>query len=636
MTDSRAPHATLRRPLGALKRSRRPLASLAVIAALALGACTSGASSAGAAASSTATASEAVAASSSAGDTTNPPTLDEALAANAQASAVSDEEWSSSDAVEVVLAGTSASSTSESVAVEDGTLRISAAGVYRLSGSYEGQIVVDAPEDARVVLILDGATITNDSGAAILAETGDDLVISLSGASRIVDTSSAAESSLANAAIYADMDLTMTGEGSLEVSSTANDAITSTDDLTILSGSISVKAGDDGLRGKDSLSVLGGTITVESGGDGLKSDEDEDATAGYVLIRGGEISVVAGGDGIVAHSDALLAGGSIDIESGGGASTGAALETSSKGVKTGVYLIVEGADLSVDSADDSLHSDGAIRLSSGTLELASGDDGIHAEVAAVLDGADVTVSQSNEGLEAGLITVADGSVDITASDDGINGSGSTSVEAGAAAAAASSDETGAVEQQDQRQAGPGGGGADFTDSGELVTISGGSLVVNAGGDGLDSNGSISITGGTTTVWGPTNDGNGALDYNGTMSVTGGTLLAVGSAGMAEAPSSTEGAGWISAALSGAQGSKVRIVDSAGTEILSFTASKAFASIVYASAEITNGADYTIEVDGSSTSVTAGQAAAGMGGAMGGPGGPGGQGAPVAPGGPKAR
>ncbi|WP_428638958.1 carbohydrate-binding domain-containing protein [Schaalia sp.] len=633
MTDSRAPHATLRRPLGALKRSRRPLASLAVIAALALGACTSGASSAGAAASSTATASEAVAASSSAGDTTNPPTLDEALAANAQASAVSDEEWSSSDAVEVVLAGTSASSTSESVAVEDGTLRISAAGVYRLSGSYEGQIVVDAPEDARVVLILDGATITNDSGAAILAETGDDLVISLSGASRIVDTSSAAESSLANAAIYADMDLTMTGEGSLEVSSTANDAITSTDDLTILSGSISVKAGDDGLRGKDSLSVLGGTITVESGGDGLKSDEDEDATAGYVLIRGGEISVVAGGDGIVAHSDALLAGGSIDIESGGGASTGAALETSSKGVKTGVYLIVEGADLSVDSADDSLHSDGAIRLSSGTLELASGDDGIHAEVAAVLDGADVTVSQSNEGLEAGLITVADGSVDITASDDGINGSGSTSVEAGAAAAAASSDETGAVEQQDQRQAGPGGGGADFTDSGELVTISGGSLVVNAGGDGLDSNGSISITGGTTTVWGPTNDGNGALDYNGTMSVTGGTLLAVGSAGMAEAPSSTEGAGWISAALSGAQGSKVRIVDSAGTEILSFTASKAFASIVYASAEITNGADYTIEVDGSSTSVTAGQAAAGMGGAMGGPGG---QGAPVAPGGPGAR
>lgn len=633
MTDSRAPHATLRRPLGALKRSRRPLASLAVIAALALGACTSGASSAGAAASSAATASEAVAASSSAGDTTNPPTLDEALAANAQASAVSDEEWSSSDAVEVVLSGTSASSTSESVAVEDGTLRISAAGVYRLSGSYEGQIVVDAPEDARVVLILDGATITNDSGAAILAETGDDLVISLSGASRIVDTSSAAESSSANAAIYADMDLTMTGEGSLEVSSTANDAITSTDDLTILSGSISVKAGDDGLRGKDSLSVLGGAITVESGGDGLKSDEDEDATAGYVLIRGGEISVVAGGDGIVAHSDALLAGGSIDIESGGGASTGAALETSSKGVKTGVYLIVEGADLSVDSADDSLHSDGAIRLSSGTLELASGDDGIHAEVAAVLDGADVTVSQSNEGLEAGLITVADGSVDITASDDGINGSGSTSVEAGAAAAAASSDETGAVEQQDQRQAGPGGGGADFTDSGELVTISGGSLVVNAGGDGLDSNGSISITGGTTTVWGPTNDGNGALDCNGTMSVTGGTLLAVGSAGMAEAPSSTEGAGWISAALSGAQGSKVRIVDSAGTEILSFTASKAFASIVYASAEITNGADYTIEVDGSSTSVTAGQAAAGTGGAMGGPGG---QGALVAPGGPRAR
>lgn len=70
----------------------------------------------------------------------------------------------------------------------------------------------------------------------------------------------------------------------------------------------------------------------------------------------------------------------------------------------------------------------------------------------------------------------------------------------------------------------------------LLSIKGGNVYVNAEGDGLDSNGSISMTGGTVMVSGPTNAGNGALDYNGTFDISGGTLIAAGSAGMAQAPS----------------------------------------------------------------------------------------------------
>jgi phage baseplate assembly protein gpV len=68
-----------------------------------------------------------------------------------------------------------------------------------------------------------------------------------------------------------------------------------------------------------------------------------------------------------------------------------------------------------------------------------------------------------------------------------------------------------------------------------VDVTGGSLTINAQGDGLDSNGNASISGGTVVVNGPTNSGNGALDVNGELTVTGGRVAAAGSAGMVVTP-----------------------------------------------------------------------------------------------------
>ncbi len=165
----------------------------------------------------------------------------------------------------------------------------------------------------------------------------------------------------------------------------------------------------------------------------------------------------------------------------------------------------------------------------------------------------------------------------------------------------------------------GGMGGGMQETGETVTISGGTLVVDANGDGLDSNGTISMTGGDVTVYGPTAQDNGALDSNGGITVSGGTLVAIGSSGMAESPEASSPQGWLAASVNGSAGSTIQITDASGTVLASYTATKTFTSVVFTSSAVTNGQSYTVTVGGVSTSVTAGEAAAG-GMGMGGGGG----------------
>ena len=132
------------------------------------------------------------------------------------------------------------------------------------------------------------------------------------------------------------------------------------------------------------------------------------------------------------------------------------------------------------------------------------------------------MTESEEGLEAAHIAICGGTVNVTSNDDGVNaagGSSSTSTQAGS------------------RQAAMGGGGmgGGETVGDYSVDITGGILTINSQGDGLDSNGNATISGGTVVVNGPSNDGNGALDVNGELAVTGGTVAAAGSAGMAVTP-----------------------------------------------------------------------------------------------------
>ncbi|WP_104164844.1 carbohydrate-binding domain-containing protein [Cryobacterium sp. N22] len=524
-------------------------------------------------------------------------TAAEVLAANQETHDDADDyEWDAAVVVQIALDGESASADNGAVTIAGSTVTITAAGTYELSGTLDdGQIVVASSGEGTVRLILNGVEIANSTGAALVVTEADEAMIVLADGSKnsLADTDTYGEDADANAALYSAADLTITGSGSLDVTGNGNDGITSTDGLIINAGTVTVTAVDDGIRGKDYLVVDGGTVTVTAGGDGLKADNEEDVTRGYLALTGGTVDVTAVGDGLQAVTDVVFAGADVTVESGGGHTATVSEDTSAKGVKSGVVTVIDGGTLTVDAADDALHSDGTVRIASGTVTLAAGDDGVHADTALDVIGGVTTITTSYEGLESTTISIGGGTVSITASDDGINASSGSSTTTDTAEAPAP---------------GGGGGGMD-ADGGETITLTGGTTTIDADGDGFDSNGSATMSGGILVVNGPTNSGNGALDVNGAFTVTGGTLLAAGSAGMAVSPDAGSAQSFVAVSLDSVQaaGTTVQLVNSAGDVVVAFESIKDFQSVVFSSDEVVDGESYSVYVGGTAS----GQMAAGV-------------------------
>ncbi|GAA5122148.1 carbohydrate-binding domain-containing protein [Alloalcanivorax gelatiniphagus] len=436
-----------------------------------------------------------------------------------------DTDYDEADATTITLSGSDATSDSDAVAVEDGTVTISATGTYVLTGELTGQVVVDSAGDGVVRLVLDDATITSESTAAINVLDATSVVVVLAdGSSNAIGDAAAYDDTSEDAptgALYSTADLTIGGTGALTVTGNSNNGIVGKDGLVITGGTIDVTSVDDGILGKDYLVLTDGTVTVDAVGDTFKSDNTEDAGAGFVLIEGGELTVTSQDDGI-------------------------------KGVQ--------------------------VLISGGMVDVAG----------------------SNEALEGSLMVIDDGDIELHSADDGVN--------------AASSDDSASTDGQPGQM-----GGEMAADSSLALYVNGGTLEVWASGDGLDSNGSATITGGDITVYGPTTSGNGALDVNGTFDVSSGTLIATGSSGMMVAPSTDSAQGWIAAALdaTAAAGTEVVITDADDTEVATYTPRKDFASLVLSSPDIEPGATYTVTAGGTSATVLAGEAPAGRGGPSGG-------------------
>lgn len=522
-----------------------------------------------------------------------------------------------------IVLGSSVTSAADGVEINGSVVTITKAGSYSVSGVLEdGQIVVDA--DGDVELTLCGVGITNSSGPAIYAKNGDlTLVLDDGSVNVLADGAeySVSDDNNPNAAIFTQDDLTVTGAGSLSVTGSYKNGINCKDALAIESGAVYVASADNGIIGKESVTVTGGTVTVNAGGDGIKSTSSDGADLGWVKISGGTLNITCGEDGITAETDLDVSGGEINIVSGGGSENGpehtesfgffeqetdaSSDEVSTKGLKGGSSVTISGGTISIDSADDSVHSNGTITVNGCTMTLASGDDGIHADTKLVINGGRINIIESYEGLESAIIEINDGDIDIRSSDDGINVAG------------------------DNDSSGFGGfGGNANLDNGQYLKISGGDIYVNADGDGLDMNGSGSIEGGTVIVEGPTNDGNGALDYDGTFVVNGGTFITSGSSGMAMTPSSDSALNTISLTQSISAGSTVSVKDSSGAEIISCTTTKTAANVTFTTDKIVTGETYTLYVDGTEAgSVTVsgtlsyiGSSGGGNGGFGGGPGG----------------
>ena len=338
--------------------------------------------------------------------------------------------------------------------VENNKVTITSAGTYSIKGSLtDGQIIVNAGDEDKVYIILNGVNITCSNSAPIYVKNAKKTIISLAdntenyikdGENYVFEDESTDEP---NAAIFSKSDLIFIGNGSLTVDAKYKNGITSKDDLKIESGNITVNAKADGLRGKDSVVITNGNITINSGEDGIKSNNDEDPEKGYVLIEGGKINITAGQDGIQAETNAFVKDGDITINTGGGSANATAKKeemggpgmgkqaqattttdteeesTSAKAIKAGVNIITEGGTFNIDSSDDAMHSNNNLVINAGTFNISSGDDGIHSDSTLTINGGNIDIVKSYEGIESETITINDGDINVVSSDDGINASG---------------------------------------------------------------------------------------------------------------------------------------------------------------------------------------------------------------------
>ncbi|MCD8295381.1 MAG: carbohydrate-binding domain-containing protein [Clostridia bacterium] len=454
---------------------------------------------------------------------------------------------------------------------------ISSSGSYYLDDdSLAGKKISVEAEDVTLYLI--NAELSNDGKCIESEEYG--LTLTLIGSSTITNSGDAKN------AVDIEQELVINGPGSLSISSTKN----------------GIKAG--------SIKIRDASVETEADQDGLHAEiaEYDDAgkapafsydKGGFVYIQDAAVSVNAADDGIQADTFVYIAGNSdIDVKTNGGAPSSLSQITDSssdkvsgKGIKAGLidwgeadndltlsgdeeedYLIlITGGNISVDSNDDAVHSNGQIIMTAGTLDVTTGDDGMHADNLMKISGGDIDIERCYEGIESAKVEISGGDISVTSSDDGINGADGTASRMGSA------------------------------NNNCHIIISGGNVYVDAGGDGVDSNGSMTISGGSLYVSGSTSGNDAALDADGSIIVDGGYLFACGALGMVETPASNSGQNVVSYASSGTieAGKTLYLTDSDKNTIMYFTVPKKCQSVIISAPELEDGNTYYIYGDGTS-------------------------------------
>ena len=575
--------------------------------------------------------------------------------------------YEESGAVYVTLSDDGITGETDGVVINGQTVTITAEGTYIFSGTLsEGQIVVDA-DKAKVQIVFDNVDITCASSAAVYVKSAEKVFVTLAEGSqntlRNTDEYVAIDDNNIDAVIFAKSDLTLNGTGSLTIVSAEGHGIVSKDDLKITGGTYDITAAGHALSGKDSVRIADGTFILTAEKDGIHAENADDEEKGYIYIADGDFTITSDGDGMDASNIVQIEDGTFDITAGGGAANsqkthesdmpGGGMSqnierpdgesmpqmgekpdeesmsqmgekpdeesmpqmgekpdgenmpqdtttdesgTSTKGIKAGGGMYLNGGTYQINSADDSIHSNANITIADGTYTLATGDDGVHADDALTVNGGTITVTESYEGLEGLTVTINDGTIDITARDDGINAAGSTDQ----SGFGTFGDHFKGMDSADDET-------EETTDNEMWMELNGGYIHILAGGDGVDSNGDLTINGGEIYIDGPSDNGNSAIDYGDRSSayMNGGTLVAIGSSGMAEGMSDSSKQEVLMVKLGEQmEAGDVELTDSEGNVIVSYTALKSYDCVIISTAEVESGATYTLTTSGTTTEVTA--------------------------------
>lgn len=195
----------------------------------------------------------------------------------------------------------------------DSVYTITQAGEYTVTGLLsEGQIVVNADDNAEITIVLNGTSITRSNGSPIYIKNADNVKIKseentynciVDARTEADDNSDNSSSENGNAAIYAACDLKLVGKGALSVTGNYNNGIQSKDDISIKNVTIKVNAVNNAIKGNDEVAIESGEIiAISRKGDGIKTSNSSLSTKGKqkgnVIISGGNIDIYAACDGI--------------------------------------------------------------------------------------------------------------------------------------------------------------------------------------------------------------------------------------------------------------------------------------------------------------------------------------------------
>ncbi len=454
-----------------------------------------------------------------------------------------------------------------------GKYEITAPGDYYVSTAIEGKKITVSCEGATLYLV--NATLSNEKK---VIDSSVPFTITLIGNSTVTNSNTAGSN-----AIDCLGKLTINGSGSLTVNSTKNGIVA--DSITVNGATLDITAAKDALHAEisafdDETLTSAPTFSYSAGG--------------YFVANNANITVNSTGDAIQADTFVYMTDTVCNITAGGGAPSSVNSTSSNnadgKGIKAGPldwgpedangnrtdlasddYLVyIKSGTYTINSNDDAVHSNSTVVIDGGSIVISTGDDGIHGDKLLQISGGDITINKSYEGVEAAKVEINGGVFKITSSDDGVNGADGTSSVPGNAS------------------------------SNCHIIITGGDMLVNAGGDGIDSNGSLLISGGELRVSGSTSGANAALDTDGSIIVNGGYLMAVGALGMVETPVSNSAQCCVSFAYSSSLSANtaVSVTDSSGNDIYSFTVPKGGQSIIISTPEFVIGGSYKIYIGGS--------------------------------------
>lgn len=515
-----------------------------------------------------------------------------------------DPQYGDNKSFNIVMNNSGIASDTESALVSGNNVTITAAGTYLISGNIDdGMIIVDTNETEKVYIILDDL-VMNSSSSSIYVRSADKVFITLANGS-VNKLSNCGEftqidDSNLDAVIFSRSDLTINGNGSIEISSPSGHGIVSKDDLVLTGGIYTITSASHAINANDSVSISDSTLNITSGKDGIHCENTDDPSKGNIFIESGTFNIDSDGDGISSSEYMQINGGEFDIFTGGGSANAEHpssgnnggfpggggggrprlsetddTDVSMKGIKSETSLLIKGGVFKFDTEDDSIHSNKSIIIMDGSFEISAGDDAFHADEILAIRGGHINIAQSYEGLEGLNVEVSNGDIKIVSSDDGINAAGGND-----------SSGTGGMR--------PGQDKFGSSSNGKIV-ITGGTLYINASGDGIDSNGSLTMSGGYVTICGPTQGDTAVLDYDTTAEITGGIFIGTGSYMMAQTfSSSTQGVIALSVGNQSA-GTAVKLNDSKGNTVIDFKPKVSFAIVIISTPEMAKGNDYTIYI-----------------------------------------